>query len=802
MGPDQPRTTRPGGLNDAEVADRVLSGQTNATELRTSRTVGEIVRANMFTFFNALLLVLFVMTMATGRWQNGFFGLIVVANAAIGITQEVRAKRTLDRLAVLTGQRAEVVRSGMTNEIAVADIVLDDLVTLSTGDQVPADGVVVAADALEIDESLLTGESDPVLKRPDDEVRSGSVVVAGHGRFQATAVGPHAYATRLAEDARRFSIVKSELVAGTNRILRWIGLLMLVVGPLFLWSQFSSKDNDGWRDAVTGTAAGLVGMVPEGLVLLTSLAFTLATISLARQKVLVRELPAVEGLARVDVLCLDKTGTLTYGEVAFDHVEEFAGSSSVDIRHALGLLSGGDERSVTTAAVGAVFSSSDWRRTSGVAFSSARKWAAVNASGHGAWVLGAPEMVLSSPASGLQRQARDQADERAAEGHRVLLLAHAQGRQLPVGGADGSSEPVALPPDLVPAALVVLVERVREDAAQTLRYFAEQGVAVKVISGDNPRTVAAVARAVGVVGADEPVDARGLPATVEELADAVDGHSVFGRVTPQQKRAMVSALQHRGHVVAMTGDGVNDSLALKEADIGIAMGNGSPATRGVAQLILLDSQFSRLPGVVAEGRRVIANIERATNLFLVKNVYSLVLAVFTAVLVESYPLAPLQVTVISTLTVGIPGLALALAPSAQRYVPGFVPRVLRFSIPVGVVAGASAYLGYRLARTFSSTSDIEEGRAAAVIVILLVAFGTVVLLARPLTRWKTAMVGGLGGLAVAAIATPAVSRDVLSLGTSPSAVGTGIGVGLAGAAVTAVIAGRAARRAAPLRPAE
>ncbi|HEY2982750.1 MAG TPA: HAD-IC family P-type ATPase [Jatrophihabitantaceae bacterium] len=748
------------GLTADQVGERVAAGRTNAFESPTSRTPREIVRANVFTVFNGLLLTLLVIILATGQWQNGLFGGVIVANSAIGIVQELRAKRTLDRLAILNAPRARVVRDGAEAEIEVAGVVADDLLDLRTGDQVPADGDVHESTGLEIDESLLTGESDPVAKSVGDDVRSGSIVVAGHGRFQATAVGAEAYATKLAAEARRFTVTRSELVAGTNRLLRWISVLLVVVGPILLWSQFRSKDNEGWQDAVTGTVAALVGMVPEGLVLLTSLAFMLATVSLARRQTLVQELPAVEGLARVDVVCLDKTGTLTHGDVVFDHVVPL-GAAEDDVGEALGLVSRTGDANATASAVAAAFPESTWRASGGVPFSSARKWSAVVADGRGTWVFGAPEMILARPSGDAQRQAREQADTLAAEGRRVLLLARTDGE------IAGEAE---LPAELTPAALVVLAERVRADAAQTLRFFTEQGVALKVISGDNPRTVGAVAASVGVPGvrgANDAVDARGLPDEVDALADVLESHSVFGRVTPHQKRAVVAALQRRGHVVAMTGDGVNDALALKDADIGVAMGNGSPATRAVAQLVLLDGKFAHLPDVVAEGRRVIANIERASNLFLVKNIYSLVLALITAVTLGAYPLAPIQLTLISAITIGVPGFVLALGPNRRRYVPGFLFRVLRFAIPTGLVTGVAAYVGYRATRLIESDATVAEGRTTATLIVLIVSLWTLLVLARPLAGWKLALVAAMAGAVALVVAIPPLAHGVFLLDVTP-----------------------------------
>ena len=767
------------GLSAAQVAERVAAGRTNAVDERTSRTTVEIVRANIFTVFNGLLATLFVLTLATGRWQNALFGGVIVANAAIGIVQELRAKRTLDRLAVLNAASARVVRDGDVLEVALDEVVEDDLVELRAGDQVPADGQVVESAGLELDESLLTGESDPIAKTPGDDVRSGAIVVAGRGRFQATGVGASAYATQLAVEARRFTITHSELVGGTNRLLRWISAMMLVVGPVLLWSQFRSSDNHGWQDAVTGAVAALVGMVPEGLVLLTSLAFALATVTLARRQTLVQELPAVEGLARVDVVCLDKTGTLTHGDLEFDHLEALDDSNRADIDEALGLLSRAPDANATATAVAAVIPEPTWRQVDAVPFSSARKWSASVTAEHGSWVLGAPEMVLPAASDEPARRARTAAEERASAGDRVLLLARAAAAP----PSDAGAEP-ALPARLSPVALVVLAERIRADARDTLRYFTEQGVRLIVISGDSARTVGAVAAAVGVpgvTGAVDAVDARTLPEDLHELGATLERHSVFGRVTPHQKRAVVAALQQRGHVVAMTGDGVNDALALKDSDIGVAMGNGSPATRAVAQLVLLDGRFAHLPDVVAEGRRVIANIERAANLFLVKNIYSLLLAIVTAITLAAYPFAPIQLTLISNLTIGIPGFFLALGPNRRRYVPGFLRRVLRFAIPTGAVVAASAYVGYRLIRWLDSSGGVDAARTSATLIVLIVSLWTLLVLARPLKGWKLALVAVMAGTAALIVAVPPLGHGIFLLDPTPLRVGVAAAVGAGGA---------------------
>ncbi|MGZ8762903.1 MAG: HAD-IC family P-type ATPase, partial [Acidimicrobiia bacterium] len=641
--------TAPEGLDGTAVRERVARGQVNTTGERTSRTLPEIVRANLFTRFNAILGTMLGLILVFGHPADGLFGIVLIANALIGIVQEIRAKRTLDRLAVLNAPIARVVRSGAVQEIAVDAVVLDDLVELHTGDQLVADGTVRTGDGLEIDESLLTGESEPVNKKAGDEVLSGSFVVAGFGRFQATRVGSDSYARRLAHEARRFALTRSELMEGINKILVYVTWAILVVGPLLFWSQLQSTDAS-LSEAITAAVAGVVGMVPEGLVLLTSLAFGVAAVTLARRQVLVQELPAVEGLARVDIVCLDKTGTLTEGSIVFDAIELLDGSDDTTVRAALAALGDDENANATLAAIATAFPEPavPWVRTAAVPFSSGRKWSAATFAEHGSWVLGAPEMVFADASA----TARVRADEMAAGGNRVLLLAHA---------ATGLTDD-ALPPDVEPVALVLLEEQIRPDAAETLAYFRDQGVQIRVISGDNPRTVAAVARRVGLPDSAEPVDARDLPDDLEALAEILETRTVYGRVTPHQKRSMVAALQSRGHVVAMTGDGVNDALALKDADIGVAMGSGAAATRAVAQLVLLDGRFATLPGVVAAGRRVTANIERVANLFLTKTTYATLLALAVAIARWPYPFLPRHLTVVSSLTIGIPAFFLALAP--------------------------------------------------------------------------------------------------------------------------------------------
>jgi cation-transporting ATPase E len=609
------------GLTSDEVDVRVREGRVNAAEVRTSRTLNEIIRANVFTRFNAILGTMFVLILIFGAGQDALFGFVLLFNTLIGVIQEWRAKRTLDRLAVLSAPRAHVVRDGTVEDIAVESIVADDVIELRTGDQVPADGSVLTSEGLELDESLLTGESDPVEHAPGDDVRSGSIVVAGSGRIRATAVGADAYAHKLAVEARRFTLVRSELMNGINTILRYVQWALFPTALLLAFSQFHVQHTT--REAIAGVVAGVVAMIPEGLVLLTSVAFGVAAVALARQSVLVQELPAVEGLARIDVILLDKTGTLTEGAIQFDGVHAFVDEHPID--QALGALADDEHGNATLVALGQAFPPPEgWVRTNSTPFSSARKWSAASFRDQGTWVLGAPELVM--PEEPAEDPVRAQANDLAALGQRVLLLARSEAELL------GEK----LPPDMQAAALVAFEEQIRVDASDTLHYFSQQGVRSVVISGDNPRTVGAVAARVGIDGADHPVDAREVGDG--DWAETLEQASVFGRVTPQQKRAIVHALQGKGHVVAMTGDGVNDALALKDADIGVAMGNGAPATRAVAQIVLLNSRFAEMPRVVAEGRRVIANIERVANLFVTKTFYAMLLAIAIGIVRWPYPI--------------------------------------------------------------------------------------------------------------------------------------------------------------------
>lgn len=750
------------GLSAQEVHSQIKAGNTNATDERSSRSLVDILRANLLTRFNALLGVLFVTVMIVGSPIDGLFGLVIVINSAIGIFQELRAKRTLDRLAILNAPVAHIIRDDTLHTLPVAQIVLGDTLRISIGDQIPADGTVLQSEGLEIDESLLTGESDAIHKKKGDKVLSGAIVVAGEGYMKTTAVGAHSYAHSISAQVKKFTRVSSDLVDGTNKLLGYISWIIVVVAPLLIWGQIVNSGNS-WQEAVVRSTAAISGMIPEGLVLLTSLVFMLAALALARKKVLVQQLPAIEGLARVDVLCLDKTGTLTEGTIHFEGFQLISNNHSLAELEKVLATFGKNPNSPTLAAFHEAFKKHQTLATTGtVAFSSARKWSAVSTK-NGSWILGAPEMVWSDATSDIRKQA----NKLAQKGQRVLLLTTSQ------------QKPTAeqLPTKQQAVAFVLLSEKIRPDARQTLQFFAEQQVEIKIISGDNPRTVSAIAQSVGLTHA-KAMDARELPTSKRELAKILETHNVFGRVSPEQKRAMVAALQSKGHVVAMTGDGVNDALALKDADIGIAMGSGTQATKAVAELVLLDNQFAHLPSVLAEGRRVIANIERVANLFIIKNTYSLFLALAVTVAGLAYPFLPRHMTILSPLTIGIPAFLLALAPNNQRYRPGFLSRVLRFAVPTGAITAILIFASYLLVRNASDSTALASTAAATVVMIIGV--WVLACLARPIKWWSALLVASMGAIFAALIAIPFV-RDVLDFAIAAPQLTWAAALGLLGA---------------------
>jgi cation-transporting P-type ATPase E len=724
--------------------------------------------------------VLLIIVLSTGSVINGAFGLLIIANSAIGIIQELRAKQTLDKLAIVGQTKPLVRRQSGTTAVPPSDVVLDDIIELGPGDQIVVDGEVIEDANLEVDESLLTGEADPIAKDPGDQVMSGSFVVAGSGAYRATKVGREAYAAKLAEEASKFTLVNSELRTGINKILQFITYLLIPGGLLIIYTQLFTT-GAGWRESVLRMVGALVPMVPEGLVLMTSIAFAVGVIRLGRRQCLVNELPAIEGLARVDVVCADKTGTLTENGMRVSDLKPLGEGDVVNI---LAQLAADDTRpNASMAAIAEAYKMPPgWTATVTAPFKSATKWSGASYGEHGNWVIGAPDVLLdaSSPEA-------EQAEQIGALGLRVLLL----------GSSDLSVDHPDAPGRVAPAALVVLEQRIRPDARDTLDYFAAQSVSIKVISGDNAVSVGAVASSLGLEG--QTLDARQLPDEPHQLADTLEEYTTFGRVRPDQKRAMVHALQSRGHTVAMTGDGVNDVLALKDADIGVAMGSGSSASRAVAQIVLLDNKFATLPYVVGEGRRVIGNIERVSNLFLTKTVYSVLLAIFVGLAGLSsklfgsdpllFPFQPIHVTIAAWFTIGIPAFVLSLAPNNERAHPGFVRRVMTSALPSGLVVGIATFTSYLVAYQGREATPVEQTQAstAALITLLVTAIWVLAVVARPYQWWRVALVS-VSALAYVVIFSIPQAQELFMLNTSNVAIASmALGIGIVGAAIIEVV---------------
>ena len=739
------------GLSAAEVAERVARGAVNRVKDRTSRSVASIVRENVLTLFNAIIVGASIIVLLFGDLRDGIFGGVMIINAVIGIVSELRAKRTLDSLAIVDAPQASVLRDGTLSVIPARDVVLDDVIELALGDQVSVDGTVLSSAGLEIDESLLTGESRPVKKKEGDQLLAGTSVVAGSGRMVATAVGERVYAQGLSEQARAFTRTVSEIQVSINRVLQVVSVMLLPVVALTFYSQNRIAGGSGgdWREALVLSVASVIGMIPQGLVLLTSMNFAIGSATLARRGVLVQELPAVEVLARVDCLCLDKTGTLTTGGIRVREVDVVAGDADTVMS---ALASAASDRTNATAEAiwahvgeGARSGASE-RIEWSVPFSSARKWSAWG-TGRESWILGAPEFVIDE-AVATNAVLLERVRAIAAGGSRVVALVR----------ADEAVVDDKLPARRAVVALVVLEEDLREDAAETLDYFRSQGVHVRVISGDNPTTVGALAAQAGLTAPDGSparlMDARDLPEdlTSEAFNDAIERHDVFGRVTPEQKRAMVGALQARDHCVAMTGDGVNDALALKDADLGIAMGNGTQATKAVAQIVLVDSKFSVLPGVLSEGRRIIANMERVSSLFLAKTTYAAVLVIVTALVGWRYPFLPRQFSYIDSLTIGIPAFFLALWPNPRRYVPGFLKRTLSLAMPTGVILATAALVAFGIVE---GPPQARES-TAAILSLMLGAIWLLVITSRPLSLWKWVLLASVISATVGGVLLPPV----------------------------------------------
>lgn len=661
------------GLDEAAVRLRQQGGLSNLPVESPTKSEKQIVKENCLTFFNLIFIVLAVCLALVGAFGDMLFLGIAIANTAIGIFQEIRSKRTIDKLTLMTARKVPATRGGKKVMVPSDQLVRDDIVEFAAGDQICADAVVRLGQ-VQANESLITGEEDAIAKHPGDVLLSGSFVVSGRCKAQLTKVGAESYASRLTLEAKKdVKVASSEMMNALDKVIRVIGIAMIPLGSVLFFKQFKVLDL-GLQASVKATVAALIGMIPEGLYLLTSVALAVSVLRLAQKRVLTQDMNCIENLARVDVLCVDKTGTITEAVMeAGDPILLDADVCPLDrTEDILSAIYGAQAPDNDTGrAMAERFSlETDWTIKKYIPFSSATKWTGVVFEEEGSFLVGAPEFIMGAR----YEEVSQEVAVWGQRGYRVLLLA----------AYDGTPEPENLQKDAVyPLALIPLTNRIRPEAPETFRYFAEQGVSVRVISGDNPVTVSEVARQAGIPDADLYVDASELQ-TDEDIAEAAEHYAVFGRVTPDQKRKLVRAMQNAGHTVAMTGDGVNDVLALKDADCGIAMASGSDAACQVAQLVLLDSDFSTMPDVVAEGRRVINNIQRAASLFFVKNIFSFMISVISLFIDMPYPLVPLHLSVISGLTIGVPAFFLALEPNHERVKGKFITNVFLKALPGGL----------------------------------------------------------------------------------------------------------------------
>ena len=717
------------GLTSQEAAQRVPAGAAAQTGLSEK----EIVLKHCFTFFNGIFLVLAAaLVVARSSVMNMGFLVVAAINTVIGILQEIRAKRAVDRLTLVAQRPVKVLRDASLRELPQEALVRDDIAQFAQGDTLPADGILREGE-LWLDESLITGEADAVTRGPGDRVQSGSVVLAGRGLVQLTHVGAESFAARLSQEAKgNPGAKKSEMMRSLDRLILAVGIALVPVGVILFYQEFSVLGL-GFRASTEGTVAALVGMIPEGLYLLTSVAMAASALKLSRRRVLVRDMNCIESLARVDVLCVDKTGTITEPDMEVENIEPLSDLEPEYLEAVLNALYGGREPDNATArAIHELFPEpGDWVQTKYIPFSPEYKWSGAVFEGHGAFLAGAPEFLLGPRIE----EYRQDISDWTGRGSRVLLVAAYGGDPAP-----GALDPAAV----TPLALVILSGRIREKASETFRYFEEQGVSLRVISGDDPRTVSQIALRAEIPGADRLVDASTLETDEDFLRAAREG-VVFGRVTPEQKRRLVAALQAQGHTVAMTGDGVNDLLAMKQADCSVAMASGAQAASQLASLVLLDSDFAAMPGIVAEGRRVINNIQRAATLFLVKNIFSLFLSVISLFTDWPYPLQPMHLTVISALTIGIPSFFLAMEPNYDRVKGHFLRGVLRRAFP----GGLTNVFAVLVCQAFMDVFDLPAGPIATVCAGILAVVGMMVLfqVCKPFDTFRkiiwTAMLLGL-----------------------------------------------------------
>lgn len=734
------------GLTDEEVRQRVEEGFTNRTDISTDKTTKEIVISNVFTYFNLIFLVITILLIMVGSFRNLTFLPIIIGNTVIGIVQEIRAKKTLEKMSLLNAPHADVIRNGSVKQISTEELVKDDVILLTAGKQICADAVVISGN-LQVNESLLTGEADEVEKTEGSTLMSGSFVVSGECYARLEKVGNESYISRLSLEAKSMGDKEqSEMIRSINLIVKWVGIVIIPIGLILFW-QSHFVNGESITKSVTSTVAAIIGMIPEGLYLLTTVALALSTMKLARKKVLLHDMKSIETLARVDVLCVDKTGTITEPDMKLKEIFLCKNSGADGTQTALTLdelkslildyANASVDNNATMLALKAYAAEALTNNTSALhrtavsqqAFSSSLKYGSVTFS-DGTYLLGAPEFIMHEDFARIEEEIIPYADK----GDRVLLFARYNGENVE-NGINGS---------VTPLGFVALANPIRANAVKTFEYFKSQGVAIKVISGDNPRTVSRIAIQAGIESAESFVDAATLD-TEDKIADAVNKYTVFGRVTPKQKKQLVKALQAKGHTVAMTGDGVNDILAMKDADCSVAMASGSEAAAQAAQVVLLDSDFAHMPDVVYEGRRVVNNIQRSASLFLVKNIFSLLLSLFSVILMVTYPLEPAQVSLISMFTIGVPGFLLALEQNKDRIKGHFITNVMLKALPGGltdvIAVGALVVCG-----EVFCISDASIGTIAT-LVLSVVGFMILFKISEPLNGMKYAVIiGNIAGL--------------------------------------------------------
>lgn len=734
------------GLTDEEVRQRVEEGLTNRADISTDKTTKEIVVSNVFTYFNLIFLVITILLIMVGSFRNLTFLPIIIGNTVIGIVQEIRAKKTLEKMSLLNAPHADVIRNGSVKQISTEELVKDDVILLTAGKQICADAVVISGN-IQVNESLLTGEADEVEKTEGSTLMSGSFVVSGECYARLEKVGNESYISKLSLEAKSMGgKEQSEMIRSINLIVKWVGIVIIPIGLILFW-QSHFVNGESITKSVTSTVAAIIGMIPEGLYLLTTVALALSTMKLARKKVLLHDMKSIETLARVDVLCVDKTGTITEPDMKLKEIFLCKNSGADGTQTALTLdelkslildyANASVDNNATMLALKAYAADALTNNTSALhrttvsqqAFSSSLKYGSVTFS-DGTYLLGAPEFIMHEDFARIEEEIIPYADK----GDRVLLFARYDGENVE-NGINGS---------VTPLGFVALANPIRENAVKTFEYFKSQGVSIKVISGDNPRTVSRIAIQAGIESAESFVDAATLD-TEDKIADAVNKYTVFGRVTPKQKKQLVKALQAKGHTVAMTGDGVNDILAMKDADCSVAMASGSEAAAQAAQVVLLDSDFAHMPDVVYEGRRVVNNIQRSASLFLVKNIFSLLLSLFSVILMVTYPLEPAQVSLISMFTIGVPGFLLALEQNKDRIKGHFITNVMLKALPGGltdvIAVGALVVCG-----EVFCISDASIGTIAT-LVLSVVGFMILFKISEPLNGMKYAVIiGNIAGL--------------------------------------------------------